>query len=375
MALSKYKIGELIELFDERNFDNEFNSVSDIQGVNNMKQFQPYKAIYASMELSSYRKCRKGMFACNKATSRNGEKISIAYRTGKDCLVSPSYYCFRVKNEDILLPLYLNLFFSRPEFDRYTNINSWGSATEFFSWEEMCSVEITLPSLDIQQKYVDVYNAMLANQQTYERGLEDLKLVCDGYIEDLRRNMPCEKIGGYIEERNFKNSGNKIKEVRSVSVTKEFKLTNAKVNKNELSNYLVVQPKEIAFVQTTGNEKVLAFAYNNYNYPVVVSSVDKVFCSKNENVLDLQYLSLFLSRKEFDRYARFNSWGSARETFTFEDMKEVEIPIPDIEIQKSIVSIYKCYNERKRINEQLKAQIKDICPILIKGSIEEGRKD
>lgn len=56
-------------------------------------------------------------------------------------------------------------------------------------------------------------------------------------------------------------------------------------------------------------------------------------------------------------------------------MKEVEIPIPDIEIQKSIVNIYNCYIERKRINEQLKAQIKDICPILIKGSIEEGGKD
>ena len=84
---------------------------------------------------------------------------------------------------------------------------------------------------------------------------------------------------------------------------------------------------------------------------------------------------LFLSRDEFDRYARFNSWGSARETFTFEDMKEVEIPIPDIEIQKSIVNIYNCYIERKRINGQLKSQIKDICPILIKGSIEEGRKE
>ena len=108
--------------------------------------------------------------------------------------------------------------------------------------------------------------------------------------------------------------------MRSVSVTKEFKLTNAKVNKNELSNYLVVKPKEIAFVQTTGNEKVLAYAFNDFDYPVVVSSVDKVFASKDENVLNLQYLSLFLSRKEFDRYARFNSWGSAREVFTMEDM-------------------------------------------------------
>ena len=113
---------------------------------------------------------------------------------------------------------------------------------------------------------------------------------------------------------------------------------------------------------------------NDQDYPVVVSSVDKVFKSKDENILDLQFLSLYMSRKEFDRYARFNSWGSAREVFTMDDMNDVEIPIPDISVQREIVNIHKCYIERKRINEQLKALIKDICPILIKGSIEEGRK-
>ncbi|MCQ2307565.1 MAG: restriction endonuclease subunit S [Bacteroidales bacterium] len=375
MALSKYKLGELIRLEDERNSQGLY-SLEDVKGISIQKIFIETKADMQGVSLTPYILVKPDFFAYVTVTSRNGEKITLAHNTTENTyIVSSSYVVFSIKRADLLLSDYLFMYFNRPEFDRYSRFNSWGSARETFSWEDFCDIEIVLPSLDIQQKYVDVYNAMLANQQTYERGLEDLKLVCDGYIEDLRRKMPCEKIGGYIEERNFKNSGNKIKEVRSVSVTKEFKLTNAKVNKNELSNYLVVQPKEIAFVQTTGNEKVLAFAYNNYDYPVVVSSVDKVFCSKDETILDLQYLSLFLSRKEFDRYARFNSWGSARETFTFEDMKEVEIPIPDIEIQKSIVNIYNCYIERKRINEQLKAQIKDICPILIKGSIEEGRKN
>ena len=78
-------------------------------------------------------------------------------------------------------------------------------------------------------------------------------------------------------------------------------------------------------------------------------------------------------RNEFDRYARFHSWGSARETFTFEDLKAVKIPIPDIHIQQAIVDIYKVYKQRKEINEKLKSQIKDICPILIKGAIEEAR--
>ena len=81
---------------------------------------------------------------------------------------------------------------------------------------------------------------------------------------------------------------------------------------------------------------------------------------------------LFLTRSEFDRYARFNSWGSARETFNFEDMCDVEIPIPDISVQKAIANIFTEYNTRKKISERLKVQIKDICPILIKGAVEEG---
>ena len=83
---------------------------------------------------------------------------------------------------------------------------------------------------------------------------------------------------------------------------------------------------------------------------------------------------MLFERSEFNRYSRFNSWGSARETFDWEEMCDVRIPVPDIEIQQDIVNIFKVYNTRKDINEKLKAQIKDICPILIKGSIEEARK-
>ncbi|MCJ0535311.1 restriction endonuclease subunit S [Enterococcus cecorum] len=124
---------------------------------------------------------------------------------------------------------------------------------------------------------------------------------------------------------------------------------------------------------TTDTWKVLAFAINSFGRDLVVSPIYKVFSTDKENLLP-EYLALWLSREEFDRYARFHSWGSARENFTFDDMKRVEIPIPELSIQKSIVDIYTVYKERKEINEKLKAQIKNICPILIKGSIEEARK-
>lgn len=370
MGLRKYKLGELIELCDDRNADNVF-TLDDVKGISIKKEFIETKADMAGVSLTPYILVRPDSFAYVTVTSRNGEKITLAHNTSNSTyIVSSSYVVFRVCKPDVLLSDYLFMFFNRPEFDRYSRFNSWGSARETFSWEDFCDIDITLPSIEQQHKYVDVYLSLQNNLATYQSKVDDLKLVCDGYIEDLKRKMPSKRIGNYILESNVKNSDNKIKEVRSVSVTKEFKLTNAKVNKNELSNYLVVRPKEIAFVQTTGNEKVLAFAYNDQDYPVVVSSVDKVFKSQDENTLDLQFLSLYLSRKEFDRYARFNSWGSAREVFTMDDMNDVAIPIPDISVQREIVNIHRCYIERQRIAAQLKEQLNNLCPILIKGSLQ-----
>ena len=277
--------------------------------------------------------------------------------------------CDNCKN--ILNREWLYIFFNRPEFDRFVITNSWGSSTEFYNWENICDISIDLPPLAIQQKYVNVYNAMVANQRAYERGLEDLKLTCDAYIEDLRRRIPCEAIGPYIERHDVRNGPNGTKNVMGVSTTKEFREPTSKVNRNDLANYKVVKPRQISFVQTTHNEKVFCNALNTTDEDIVVTSVNEVF-STNENKLLPEYLVMFFNRTEFDRYARYHSWGSARETFTWDDLVKVQIPIADMEVQRSIVDIYTVYKKRKAINEKLKAQIKAICPILIKGSIEEG---
>lgn len=368
MGLTKYKLAELISVCDERN---SFG-LTDFYGLNINKEFMPTWANTEGLDESKYKVVRKKRFVFSGMQTGRDECIRISMYNGTEpIIVSPAYTTFEVTREDLVMPEYFFMLFLSKEKDRFGAFCSDGSIRSNLDWERFVDFDITLPDIDQQRKFVNVYLSLQNNLATYQSKVEELKMVCDAYIEELRRGMKCEKIGKYVAESNIKNSGNKIKEVRSVSVTKEFKLTNAKVNKDELSGYLVVNPKEIAFVQTTGNEKVLAFAYNDLGFPVVVSSVDKVFKSKNDDILDLQYLALFLSRKEFDRYARFNSWGSAREVFTMDDMNEVAIPVPDISVQREIVNIHKCYIERQRIADALKEQLKNICPVLIRGSLEE----
>ena len=181
----------------------------------------------------------------------------------------------------------------------------------------MSDIVIPLPDIEIQKKYVDIYNAMLENQKSYEYRLEDLKLACDAYIEDLKHGIHCKAIGPYVERHDVRNRTNEIKNVMGVSTSKEFREPTSKVNRNELSNYKIVRPRQISFVQTTHNEKVFAYAFNNTEDDIVVTSVNEVF-SVDEDKLLPEYLCMFFNRTEFDRYARFHSWGSARETFTWD---------------------------------------------------------
>lgn len=371
MASTRYRLGELLERNTEYNEHLEFG-LSSVRGVLNTKGIADTKANVDDRDLSKFLVVRPGGFIFNH---RVHDKLGLGYNTSDDTYIfTNDYVAFYVRPAiagKILLPDYLYIWYLRPEFDRYMLFKTYGSATLFFNWDNMCELEIDLPDILIQQKYVDIYNAMVANQQSYERGLEDLKLVCDGYIEDLRRRMPCEKIGPYIERYDVRNGKDGTKNVMGISTSKQFREPTSKVNKEELANYKVCHPRQITFVQTTHNEKVFTYAFNNTDEDIVVSSVNEVFSAKEEKLYP-EYLCMFFNRTEFDRYARFHSWGSARETFTWNDLIEVQIPIPDIEVQKSIAEIYSVYIMRKKINEQLKAQIKDICPILIKGSLEEA---
>lgn len=371
MALTKYKLGELIEQCDERNNDGKY-TVAAVKGISTGKLFIETKANMDGVSLVSYKVVKNNEFAYVADTSRRGDKIALAYNDDKEILISSIYTVFRVQRPDLLLSTYLYMYFNRPEFDRFSRFNSWGSARETFDWADFCDIDIELPSLPIQQKYVNVYNAMLANQQCYERGLEDLKLVCDAYIEDLRRNMPCEKIGPYLRECNEKNNGNEINLFQGVNVDHVF--TEPKRIAEDSENGSVVRTGQFAFnkvMKAQGTKLPIALREGP---DCVVSNSYQVFEISNTQKLNPKYLLLWFNRAETQRYAGFISFGTTRDIFTLEDMGEISIPLPSEEIQQDVVDIFTVFQERKSINERLKSQIKDLCPILIKGSIEEAKR-
>ncbi len=378
MALTKYCLGDLLELTTETNANNEYGA-SDVRGMTITKEIIPTKADVSNTDLTKFLVVHPGEFVFNPRT--HGKKIGFGYNdTDSSFLISWNNIAFRIKDSmrDKVLSEYLFFHFNRAEWDREACYRSWGSSTEVFTWEALCEMELDLPSITVQQKYVDIYNSMLANQRCYERGLEDLRIVFEGYLDNLRRTESLKVIKPYIALVETKNDDLKygLDSVRGVSIEKKFIDTKADMTNVNLKPYYVVKPNEFAYVTVTSrNGEKISLALNDSNESIICSSSYVVFRSINENKLLPQYLMLYFSRSEFNRYARFNSWGSARETFNFEDMCDVEIPIPDISVQKAIADIFTAYNTRKLINERLKAQIKDLCPILVKGAVEEGERE
>jgi len=152
---------------------NDGNKYKLLQGVSNNKYFQKAKTNIIGIDLAKYRVAHHNQFVFNRATTRNGDKISIALRKGESCIVSPSYRIFEVRDENLLHPDYLQMWFTRPEFDRYARFKSHGSAHEFFDMEEMCEVELPIPSIEEQRQIVAQYqsiaNKIKVNEQICEK--------------------------------------------------------------------------------------------------------------------------------------------------------------------------------------------------------------
>lgn len=365
------KLGKYIAPLDSRNAENLYSDDA-VVGLSTQKMMINTKADLEGVKLTSYKLMPPNSFAYVPDTSRRGDKMSLAFNsTDNTYLVSSISIVFIVNKPDELISDYLFMYFNRPEFDRYSRFNSWGSARETFSWDDMCDIDIDLPPLPIQQKYVDVYNAMLANQKAYETGLEDLKLVCDATIEQLRKTTSVESIIPYLTERQEKNVDmlyNKL-----VGVGNEGFIT-PRGKRDELTFYKcnVFYPRDFVYNPSVISKGAIAFN-TGYHSPRICTEEYIVFYVKNEERLTPEYLFLWLKREETGRFLDFMNIDSVRNRVYFRDLENIHIPIPDIDIQRTVANLYLAYNERREINEKLKVQIKDMCPILIKGSLEEAK--
>jgi len=357
------QLGEYIEPCDKRNSEGKY-TLDDVRGISTDKKFISTKANMDGVSLTSYKVVNPNEFAYVADTSRRGDKIALALNsTSSAVLISSIYTAFRSKDIDKLLPGYLYLILSRSEFDRYSRFNSWGSARETFDWSEFCRTKIPLPSIDVQQELVDTYNGLKALAEQNEALIEPLSKACEAFIVDCKTKYPEVKLGGYIAESDERNSNLEVKLSQGISNLKYFQEPK-QVAENSRSDKIVRNGQFAYNRATTRNGEKISIAYRDKE-DCTVSSAYGVFYIKNEGLLNPYYLMMWYKRPEFDRYARWRSEGSAHEFFTFEMMQNVKIPLPPIDIQRSIVNLYNCLEEAKKIASEAREKLKTLCPALV----------
>jgi type I restriction enzyme S subunit len=376
MALNR-RLGEYLEICDIRNVDNGLGEQS-VRGIATSKAFISTKANLQGVSLTSYKVVFPKMFAYVPDTSRRGNKISLAYNDSNEMyLVSSISIVFKVKEEltEELLPEYLNIIFNRREFDRYARFNSWGSAREAFSWMDFCDTAIAIPSLEIQKKYANIYYGIWENLDSVEQSVKQLNKAQAIVMDKIKREAPHKKLGDYISVVTEKNTEGQygIESVRGVSNTKEIQKTKANVSNRDLTTFYIIRKNQFVFNRrTTRNGERLGLGFNDSDEVFVFTEDYVAFEVIDQNVINPSFLYMYFKRDEFDRYVRYNSWGSATEFFNWEDMQEVMVPIPDMQTQNAVVAIHQSLKVKVELIAKLREKLNMLCPILIKGAIEEG---
>lgn len=354
------KLGDYIREVSVKNND---NNISNLLGVSNDKYFMPSIANINGTDLSKYKVIRAGQFAFGPVTSRNGDKISIALMDTDEAIVSTSYTVFEIIDHDLLLPEYLNLWFKRAEFDRYTRFMSHGSVREIFDWNMMCQVELPVPSIQLQRtiisrsriistrisqlsKLISTLRSFGINQLMKEFANKEVDPLTISY-EDLRvRNYQSSTLselttkitaGGTPSRDNddFWSNGTipwlKISEINDSFIfnSEEYitiealKKSSAKLIKPYsllLSMYCVSEEPNIGVnkIQTTTNQAICAMEFENYSIlaysffylkafgrRMLRSANGSVQTNLNKNIIEnFMIIMVYNDSSEYEKYTK-----------------------------------------------------------------------
>lgn len=364
------KLGELIVECDLRNSDNNY-TLNDLKGISIEKKFIETKANMDGVSLTSYKIVKPKWISFVPVTSRNGNKISLAFNDTKNTfIVSSAYTVFAVKNEDVLDASYLFLMLQRSEFDRIARFNSWGSARETYMFNDLGRYAIPLPAIEVQREYVAAYRSLQQLAEQNEALAAPLQDACNAFLAKISTQYKKVLLEDYLIEQTQNNSSNYYGEesARGVNTLKEIQL--CKRLGESLNSYKIVNPGQIVFnanIKLTKTTEKFAVAMLKEDKPCIVSNFYVVFDIKEElkQYLLPQFLFLFLIRDDFARYIKFICCSSVRDRFSFTDLCNVKIPIPPIEVQRSIVALYNCAEEARAIAKEAREQLKILAPAMV----------
>ena len=362
MSANYKKLGDIVELIDERNKSLES---SEVLGISIDKEFMPSVANTIGTDLSNYKLLRMNTFACNPMHVGRDERLPVSlYKKDVPAIVSPAYFMFRVKDENKVLPDFLMLIFKRDNFDRNCWFRTDGSVRGGITWNDICEIELPVPDLKEQEKIVNTYNAITKRIQLKQKINENIskQLSClyenlcseeesknwkdvllDEIVENKRKNVKVENIPAGSTYVGLEHIPRKL-----------IVLNNHGKSEDVLSDKLKASKGDILFGKI-----------RPYFHKVSVNPYDEIYCSGDALVFNSKQKELYgfvlltVFSEKFVNYAVKLSNGAKMPRAEWKDLKNYTVRVPNTQIlnalnevvNKSLEYIYSNLEEITKLQE------------------------
>ena len=358
------RLGDYIEIFEIRNRDGHNYP---FMGVNKDKAFMPTVADTNELDNTKYKVVSKDMFVFSGMQTGRDACIRLAlYSDNTPALISPAYTTFVIKDKSKLIPEFLFLFFYRYEMDRFGAFLSDSSIRSNLDWDRFCDIQIPLPSIETQRALVAIYDGLQKTIAENEALIKEMESVCHAFVVDCKTKYPNVKLGEWIEILEKRNSDGKNYPFTGVNKDKTFMPTAADTNELDNTKYKVVSKDMFVFSgMQTGRDICIRLALYTEETPILISPAYTTFVINDPSKLLPEYFFLTFCRFEMDRYGAFLSDGSIRSNLDWNRFCEIDIPLPPIELQRSIAEVFNCLQESKRIVQETRELMKNLYPALV----------
>ena len=341
------RLGDYIR---EVNVRNRELKVTNLLGMSISKCFIPSIANTIGTDMSTYKIICRNQFAYVPVTSRNGEKITIALQADEEtAIISQAYTVFEITEQEQLMPQYLMMWFRRPEFDRYARFHSHGSAREVFDWDELCNVNIPIPSMAQQREIVEEYETLSHRIHLNEQMIEKLEATAQA----LYRKMFVDG----IDKENLPE-GWRMGTLGEIADISSGKTCSDKVDKKEPPyNYPVAGASGIIGYSSAYNcEEQVMTTGRVGTLGVVNKYKGRVYMADNVLVIMSQYYEYcyqILQQLDYNNITK----GGVQSLITQTDLKAVEIIIPDgmaiMNYEKTVFSLFEMIATKQQENSKL----------------------
>ena len=380
------KLGEYIQQVDVRNTD---LSITRLLGLSINKCFIESIANTIGTDFRPYKIVKKGQFAYGPVTSRNGEKITIALLEEPECIISSSYAVFEITDTSKLLPEYLMLWFSRPEFDRYARYKSHGSVREIFDWDEMCRVELPVPDIKEQQKIVDTYNAITNRIRIKQKINENLEKTAQCLFEkyfskynnfyenknellDLPKEWKYAYVGDFCKS-NMESISSRLS-FDSVQYLDTGSITNNKIEELQILSVSddlpsrakrIVKDTDIIFSTVRPNLKHYGILYNPAENMIV--STGFAVLHNTSNIVSNEFLYMWITNEKVLTYLQSIAENSVSTypSINADDIINIKIVIPSNEILIELTKVFKQTYIQINYNNQEISRLNNFRELLI----------